>query len=123
MRLLLDTHIALWLVDGSLSTSARQIISAADTVFVSAVSIWEMVIKSASGRLRADLDYISLEFQRLGLERLAVTWDHAVAVRGLPFHHSDPFDRMLIAQSRVEPLQLLTHDRLLKQYGSLVTVV
>src|SRR5881227_512019 len=104
MRLLLDTHIALWWVDDSLSASAKRTINAASDVFVSAVSVWEMVIKTSTGRLRVDLDDLLLEFQRVGLQRLAVTWSHALAVRQLPRHHSDPFDRMLVAQSQVELL-------------------
>src|SRR5262245_2609611 len=100
MRLLLDTHIALWLADGSLSGNAKDVIAAANTVFVSAVSVWEMVIKISTGKLRVDMDDLVLEFQRLGLQGLAVTWDHALAVQALPRYHSDPFDRMLVAQSR-----------------------
>lgn len=123
MRVLLDTHIALWLVDGRLSGDARRTIDAAADVFVSAVSAWEMAIKISTGRLRVDLDYLLLEFQRLGLQRLMVTWGHALAVRKLPLHHSDPFDRMLVAQSQVEPLYLITHDRMLKQYSDLVITV
>src|SRR5262245_53657269 len=119
MRLLLDTHIALRLVDGSLSANARRTISGASAVFVSAISLWEMIIKAAGGRLRVDIDALQSEFRRLGLQRLAVTSEHALAVRHLPLRHSDPFDRMLIAQSHVEPLYLVTHDRMLQQYSRL----
>ena len=125
MRLLLDTQIVLWMVADSprLGAEARERIDAASTLFLSAASIWEMAIKSSAGRLRVDLADLLDEFSHLGVSELRVTWDHARAAAGLPPHHGDPFDRMLVAQASAESLELLTHDRLLARYGRHVTVV
>lgn len=125
MKLLLDTHVLLWMMrDASeLSASARLMIENADRVFVSSVSIWEVAIKAAAGKL--PLEPARLERQALaaGFEPLPITWTHALALHGLPNLHRDPFDRMLVAQAISEPLHLLTHDAALMAYSNLVTVV
>ena len=82
---------------------------------MSAVSIWELEIKRALGRLRAE-DDLAERALASGLEPLPVTLEHAVAAGRLPLHHHDPFDRMLVAQARVEGLVLATRDRQLQQY-------
>ncbi|MEQ1618555.1 MAG: type II toxin-antitoxin system VapC family toxin [Terricaulis sp.] len=131
MRLLLDTHIALWAVTDSpkLSARARELIATPENApFVSVATIWEIAIKHAlpkrgAGRMpisgREALEY----FQQAGYALLAVAPAHAIAVELLPRVHADPFDRLLVAQAREEPLRLLTHDARLGSYGPDVLVV
>lgn len=129
MRLLLDTHIALWAIGGSsrLPARARELIMTPDNiVYVSAVSIWEIAIKFAAGRRSAPTFGASQaieSFKDAGYEQLDVTAAHAAAVETLPLLHGDPFDRLLVAQAVNEPLQLVTHDRLVAAYGRMVTLV
>lgn len=125
MRLLLDTHILLWVMLGApqLPRQAQQQIDAADAVFVSSVSLWEASIKVALGKLKIDLDRLEDLLRQSAFTPLPVTWAHARALRQLPLQHTDPFDRMLVAQAAHEPLILLTHDAALAAYGPLVTVV
>ncbi|MBN2496668.1 MAG: type II toxin-antitoxin system VapC family toxin [Deltaproteobacteria bacterium] len=117
-RLLLDTHVFLWWrCDAArLSQEARQIISRADLVFVSAASAWEAAIKSALGRLRLPGSFAS-GVEDSGFEKLPIGFSHAEAVATLPLHHRDPFDRLLLAQAWCEGLTLVTHDRRLEPYG------
>jgi len=127
MRLLLDTHIALWAVTAHSSMPARaiELILAADAVFVSAASIWEISIKHAlkPARMSISGQQALSEFQAAGFSLLAVSPAHAAAVDGLAAHHRDPFDRMLIAQAIHEPLRLLTCDRQIAAYSELVQLV
>lgn len=125
MRLLIDTHIALWLMRDApeLSSVARNIIKAADEVFFSSASMWEAAMKASIGKL--PLDPVRFEEQLLlaGVQPLAVTWAHSLELRELPPHHRDPFDRMLVAQALSEPLHLLTHNAALAAYGDLILLV
>jgi PIN domain nuclease of toxin-antitoxin system len=118
LKLLLDTHVLLWWLEGSvrLSRQARRTIAGSEEVWVSAASAWELGIKSALGKLRTPDD---LEFQVKAsrFRELPVTLAHAVAAGKLPRHHNDPFDRMLVAQAALESLTLLTVDRQLQAYG------
>lgn len=125
MRLLLDTHVLLWAMadDPALSPSARATIGRAETVYASAVSIWEISIKAGLGKLRLDQRRFVESLYEAGIEPLPVTWEHAEAVRHLPDHHRDPFDRLLIAQAVSEPLRLMTADKELGRYSELVVVV
>lgn len=95
-------------------------LEAADTEWhVSAATVWEMAIKSSLGRLTLPAtaeDYIAGKIDS-GLRMLAVDWIHAAAVERLPFHHRDPFDRLLIAQARTESLAVVTNDRVFRKYG------
>jgi PIN domain nuclease of toxin-antitoxin system len=122
MRLLLDTHVFLWVVTGSrlLKRAARARIEAADEVFVSAASVWEIAIKVRLGKLTADLDDLVSAIAKSGFGDLPVRASHAARVARLPLHHTDPFDRLLVAQAISEPLQLLTADGVLAQYSELV---
>lgn len=124
MRILLDTHIALWAVTESrrLSRQARQIILDADEVHVSAATLWEIAIKHALGRgdMPVPPPQALQAFRDAGYALLAVKPEHAVQVAGLPSLHSDPFDRLLVAQAVTEPLRLLTADALLSSYGDMV---
>ena len=118
MRLLLDTHALLWWLadDDRLGRSARDAIADADVVVVSAVSAWEIAIKQAVGKLTGPRD-LAGEIRANGFTELPVTSAHALAAGELPPHHSDPFDRMLVAQARLEDLTLVTRDPRLAEYG------
>jgi PIN domain nuclease of toxin-antitoxin system len=124
MRLLLDTHIFLWAVQGNarLKASARQMIEGADAVYVSAASLWEVAIKSALGKIDADPDELVAAIDASGFIELPVRAIHAAGVARLPVLHTDPFDRLLIAQALAEPLKLLTADPMLAQYSNLVVM-
>lgn len=116
-RLLLDTHVFLWWrgEPSRLTPKVRSRISTADIVFVSAASAWEAAIKVSVGRL--DLpDTVEAGVLASGFERLLITFAHAERAAGLPPHHRDPFDRMLVAQAQAESLALVTHDRILEAY-------
>ena len=116
-RLLLDTHVFLWwkVNDSRLVDPAKTAIVNAALVMVSAASAWEMAIKSQLGKLALSED-ISKGVEESGFEKLTISFEHATEVANLPQHHKDPFDRMLVAQARVERLTLVTHDRLLEAY-------
>ena len=125
MRLLLDTSIVLWVAADSpkLSDAARREIENAEVVFVSAMTLWEMAIKSGLGKLDVNLPRLLRRMTEAGVRELSVTWRHAMAVRTLANHHRDPFDRILIAQAISEPLRLITSDAQLRPYSDLVVVV
>jgi PIN domain nuclease of toxin-antitoxin system len=125
MRLLLDTHIFLWAVmgDSALKAPVRRVIEEADEVYVSAASIWEIAIKARLGKIEADTDALVDEIAQVGFRELPVRLRHAAGVAKLPLHHTDPFDRLLIAQAIAEPLKLLTVDKPLAQYSEMVLVV
>ena len=126
MRLLVDTHLLLlWLSDDKrLPRSARALIAdGKNDVFVSAASLWEIAIKSALGRLELRYERLDAAMHANRLIELPITGRHAARTASLPYHHHDPFDRMLVAQSLVEPLNLLTHDKTLAQYSSTVMLV
>lgn len=125
--MLLDTHLALWAVVGSdrLSQPAREAILAADEVYVSAASLWEIAIKHALGKgdMPVSADLALSAFTDAGYMLLAVKAEHAVRVETLPPIHKDPFDRLLVAQAMVEPLTLLTHDAVVSQYSPAIVLV
>ena len=125
MRLLLDTHIFLWCIQGESKRikSIRSKLSHASEIYVSSASIWEMTIKIKLNKLEGDISAIVAAISESGFLELPITSAHAAAVSGLPDIHRDPFDRMLIAQAILEPLTLLTADVLLKQYTELVQVL
>lgn len=125
MRVLLDTRVFLWAVTDSpkLEAGARQQMLAADEVYVSAASIWEIAIKSRLGKLEGDPELLAGAIEESGFIELPVRTRHAARVAQLPLHHTDPFDRLLVAQALTEPLLLLTADALLSRYGELVRVV
>ena len=128
MRLLVDTHLLLWAVASSrrLPRGARALIEdPANEVYYSAASIWEIAIKSALRRkdFRVDVPALLAALARMGFVELPVTGAHAARVVQLANIHRDPFDRLLVAQSVVEPLTLLTNDALLARYGDGVRVV
>jgi PIN domain nuclease of toxin-antitoxin system len=119
LRLLLDTHALLWWLsdDPSLSDVARAAIATPETdVAVSAASAWEISIKSSLGKLTAP-DDLAAQLSRHQFRPLAITVEHALFAGALPRHHDDPFDRMLVAQARIEPMTLVTRDARIGLYG------
>lgn len=128
MRLLIDTHLLLWSAGQSarLSPQARSLIGDLDNeLLFSAASLWEIAIKAGLGRRDFRVDATRLRRGLLinGYGELAVTGEHAVAVTGLPAIHRDPFDRLLLAQSIVEGITLLTSDAVIAQYPAPVRQV
>ena len=122
MSYLLDTHVLLWMLQGSRRLGARTrrtLASPGAANWVSAASAWEISIKSALGRLQiADNLAASLPdvLRRGGFRSLPITTEHALAVRALPPHHADPFDRMLVAQALCENLILVSADEQVAAY-------
>jgi len=124
MRLLLDTHLFIWAITGDRRLkAAKNLILSADSVYVSAASIWEIAIKTALRKIEGDPSEMAAAIETSGFVELAVTARHAARVGTLPPHHSDPFDRLLIAQAVTEPLILVTADRTLAQYSDVVHVI
>lgn len=115
--LLLDTHVALWWLDDDrrLGKALRASIAGSDFVFVSAVSAWEVELKRASGKLTLGRAFVPAVIES-GFTELQLTFEHTAALADIPQNHTDPFDRMLAAQCRVERLALVTHDRAFAQY-------
>jgi len=122
MRLLLDTHTFLWwnTEDPQLSSRARELISdGQNEVFLSAVSVWEISIKAAKGKLvlpEPPAQYISNRMGLYQFQPLPVQIVHAVRVYDLPRHHDDPFDRLLIVQSQIESMPLISVDADIRKY-------
>jgi len=122
VRILLDTQVWLWVLGepGRLSAAGRaRLRSPANTVFLSAANIWEIVIKHAAGKLRLPDEPVAYLRGRLAETPAAIipiTHEHALQLALLPQHHRDPFDRILIAQAQVEGLRIMTADRQFKAY-------
>ncbi len=122
MNVLVDTHAFLWFMAGDrqLSRSARRAIDDSNGKWwLSAASVWELSIKSSLGRLTLPAppdEYIAEKVQQ-GLHILSVEWTHAAAVERLPFHHRDPFDRLIVAQAQSERLAVVTKDPAFARYG------
>jgi PIN domain nuclease of toxin-antitoxin system len=117
VNLLLDSHAVLWFLAGSerLSEAARSSIAEADRVYVSAMTIWELSTQAARGWLEAPSDLTNRLLDQ-GMLPLALEWEHARVVGGLPLHHRDPVDRMLVAQALVERLTIVSRDREITRY-------
>ena len=118
MKLLLDTHAMLWWVrdDRRLKPAARKAIATADVVYVSSATAVEIAIKVSTSRLRIH-EPVHVTVATDHFTELAVTMKHAEELGRLPRHHGDPFDRLLVAQARVEGATIVTHDRALEPYG------
>jgi PIN domain nuclease of toxin-antitoxin system len=125
MRILLDTHLYLWWLSDhpSLSQEARIRIAEADHIYISSASIWELAIKASLGKIVIDVDECVARISLEHFIELPVRARHAAAVRELPLHHNDPFDRLLVAQAICEPFRLLTHDVQLAPYSDLIDIV
>jgi PIN domain nuclease of toxin-antitoxin system len=127
VRLLLDTHIALWMVEGSDNLSAKVVEiaeSAENILFVSVAAIWEITRQHAKGNLRLHPREARSAFHLAGLVELPVTGDHAEAVASLPqfADHADPFDRIMIGQALYEAMPLITADAKLWRYHPTLVV-
>ena len=103
--------------DPKLSAAARETISEAAEVFVSSASIWEASIKAGLGKLDVDIDELVSAIETSGFNELPVIAAHGAGVRNLPDYHRDPFDRLLIAQAKHEPMHFMTADGHLAQYA------
>lgn len=131
MRLLLDTHILLWMLAGSDRLGAKAtvlITDPANSVAASTISIWEVAAKWARRRgASTDMPLSGSDFAEAlaeaGVEILPSTGLHAVALDNLPLLHSDPFDRLLLATARAEGMTLVTRDATLEKYGSNVRLI
>jgi PIN domain nuclease of toxin-antitoxin system len=127
-RLLLDTHLVLWWLNGDprLPQPVVERVQAPEAeVFVSQASLWEMAIKVSIGRLQVDLPEMERQVPLQGFRWLPISNGHLLAVGNLQTDgvHRDPFDRLLVCQSRVEPMLLLTVDSQLGGYGATVIVL
>ena len=122
MKLLLDTHAFIWWDEnpGKLGLKAREAcLNTSNDLVLSAASVWEMQLKAMTGKLalRKPLrELISDQIRQNGVEILPVQLEHAYRVESLPFHHRDPFDRLLIAQAQVEGWTLVSHDAAISKY-------
>ncbi len=128
MKLLLDTHIALWAITDNprLSTTARDLIlNNSNDIYFSAATVWEIAIKHRLARKDMPISghEAATYFAAAGYIELPISSAHSAATEKLPLHHSDPFDRILVAQATTEPMHLLTHDRTLKLYGDVIKYV
>ena len=122
MRILLDTHAVVWYLDGNeklLPNHRHLIVDSRNDVFVSTATIWELAIRISIVKLETpkSLSEILATLQKQGFDILPIMPGHTLQVTALPFHHRDPFDRMLIAQALVEHLSLITYDDACKSYG------
>jgi PIN domain nuclease of toxin-antitoxin system len=119
VRLILDTHAALWWLAGDErmgKEAARHLGDETDQVLISATVVWEIAIKRSIGKLRAP-DGLVAALLEAGAQPLPVSLDHAVAVEALPWHHRDPFDRLLVAQALAENASLVSRDTVFESYG------
>lgn len=122
MRCLLDTHTFLWAVNDSprLSHRAREVVEdEANELFLSVASLWEIAIKLSAGKLKLELPFLDLAVQKTsahGIEIMPITAAHLDVVWRLPFHHRDPFDRLIAAQCLSENYSLLSRDGALDSY-------
>ncbi|HZB88054.1 MAG TPA: type II toxin-antitoxin system VapC family toxin [Terracidiphilus sp.] len=125
MRLLLDTHILIWLMEDNprLSVRARDELAGAREILVSSASLWEIAIKVRVGKLNVDMERLIARMDLAGAVELTVTHAHALATMRLPMLHRDPFDRLLVAQAQAETMRLLTADPRLTAYSELVIAV
>ena len=119
MKVLLDTHVVLWWVkdDRQLKAAARKAIATADIVWVSAVTAAEIGLKQSRRQLRLP-EPVAVTIASDDFVELPMTVRHAEELAVLPFHHGDPFDRILIAQARIEGATIVTHDRAFEPYGT-----
>ena len=123
MKYLLDTHTLLWFLQGDkkLSDKARQLIdSPRNSKFLSIVSLWEIAVKVSLGKLVLDKSFERLFPEQLHFNRiqiLDITVDSLTKLTTLPFHHRDPFDRLIIAQALVEELPIIGADTIFDAYG------
>jgi PIN domain nuclease of toxin-antitoxin system len=122
MKVLLDTHAFLWLISGDdrlSETAQKTFLNPGNILFFSAASLWEICIKMSLGKLSLKsgwLKTIEDEMKINAIQWLSIEMTHCVKLINLPFHHRDPFDRMLVAQAMVDDMQLLSRDTRLSSY-------
>jgi PIN domain nuclease of toxin-antitoxin system len=122
MKILIDTHAFLWLIDGDprLSNGAKKIfLDNENALFLSAASLWEISIKLSLGKLKLARNWISMIISEMTANRiqwLSIEIEHCAELSRLPFLHRDPFDRMLVSQALVEDMSILSHDVRLSDY-------
>ena len=123
MRVLLDTHVFLWWNQGSEhlpKKALRLLADPANSLILSVASAWEIAIKTRAGKLRIPEDaatYVQTRVSHYGMEILPIHLAHALALHNLPALHRDPFDRMLVVQSQIEKLSILTADPEIRRYA------
>ncbi|NOT40390.1 MAG: type II toxin-antitoxin system VapC family toxin [Alphaproteobacteria bacterium] len=120
MRYLLDTHVAVWFVEGDrrlLKSVAETLSRASAEPLVSYASFWEIAVKRALGKVRIDLEAFRDELVAQKIALLPITLEHAMLAGDLDPHHRDPFDRMLITQAKADSLTIVTHDRQFEAYA------
>ncbi len=129
MKLLLDTHTFIWLDTAPEKLSAvalRACLEPENSLYLSVVSAWEMLIKQRLGKLNLDValeTMIKVQQEMNQLNILSTDLKHVLAIQDLPLHHNDPFDRLLIAQAKVEDAQLVTADGQIEQYADQVGIL
>lgn len=122
MSILLDTNVVLWAAVGDrrLKAEAKEILqSTEEVIFISAVTACEIAIKWSQGKIRLPnkpTDFLSTMAKDAGYSQLAITIDHAAGLAELPFHHRDPWDRLLISQARAMGFRIVTSDRIFRHY-------
>ena len=121
MRILLDTHTFIWFLEGdrTIPPSSRELIEdRTNQCFISSVSLWEMTVKSSLGKLEMsiDLNQLSQLLTDLDIELLPIRIEHLSTLATLPFHHRDPFDRLIIAQAISESKTLISNDNQFEKY-------
>jgi PIN domain nuclease of toxin-antitoxin system len=124
MRYLLDTHIFFWSAfeTQKLSKQHAELLLSESVFYVSMVSFWELAIKKSLDKLDAPDDFL-ISLQKKEITMLPLSMPHVLRIGALPYHHRDPFDRMLIAQAQAEGLTLLTMDKEMKKYSDIITLL
>ena len=122
MKLLLDTHTFLWFIEDNprLSAEAKSLLESDVELLISAASLWEIAIKVSTGKLTLNQPYkefIPDQLTKNGMGLLPISVEHLALVSALPFHHRDPFDRLLIAQASIEELPIVSIDNQFDPYG------
>ena len=119
MKIILDTHVFLWALSTPKKIAKRKLAeleSLSNIIYVSSISIAELMIKASIGKLKADFDPVEM-IRECGFEPLSFRGEDALLLKELPFHHKDPFDRMLIAQSFATQYPIMTDDAKFRAYG------
>lgn len=129
MKLLLDTHVFIWLDTAPEKISSAALAACLDadnTLCLSVASVWEMLIKQRLGKLNLDIpleEMLKVQQTVNQLQLLSIDLQHVLAVQELPLHHNDPFDRLLVAQAKVENARLVTADSQIGQYAGQIDVL
>jgi PIN domain nuclease of toxin-antitoxin system len=127
MKILLDTHLLIWVCEDSKKLSPKIkkiIIDGKNDIYFSTASIWEIAIKKSLGKIDVDLELLVNQLEEMNILELPIEIKHILKLEQLGNHHKDPFDRIIITQALTEPLKLYTHDKCLVDYApNLVTLV